>query len=163
VKFWTVFEATGWTAAACGATAIVWAAAVPVGETSQQLASADDVPSVEVARAFFAESLVNTVIQGDLFRPERAEPVEQYQPGLEHHEMVAPYEEVPRPNLRLVGFIDAARPTALIRGFWGRDYARVVREGETIDGLLIKRIREGRVEVVGMDTVWVLTVRDPWN
>jgi hypothetical protein len=38
----------------------------------------------------------------------------------------------------------------------------VVREGDTVAGLLVKSIRDGVVAVVGMDTVWVLTVEQPW-
>lgn len=69
----------------------------------------------------------------------------------------------PKPVLTLTGIAWGAQPEAVIEGLPGSDGPRVVRTNETVGGLKIKRIATDRVVVVGMDTTWVLTVREPWR
>lgn len=69
----------------------------------------------------------------------------------------------PRPALVLVGVMEGIDPSAVIEGFPGVEGARVVRVGDVIGGLAIKRVGGGRVFISGMDTTWVLGVREPWK
>jgi hypothetical protein len=64
-----------------------------------------------------------------------------------------------RPALVLSGILEGGPPLAVIEGVPGRDGAVVMAEGDTAGGLRIRRIKEGRVTVTGMDTTWSLTVR----
>jgi len=38
-----------------------------------------------------------------------------------------------------------------------------MRVGDSIGGFQVKQIRNGRVTIGGMDTTWVLEVREPWK
>src|SRR5207247_10370224 len=71
----------------------------------------------------------------------------------------------PKPALALVGIVwdGGSDPTALLEGLPGVEGPRVVRTGESVASLRVKRIERERVVVVGLDTVWVLMVREPWK
>ena len=69
----------------------------------------------------------------------------------------------PRPSLALVGLMDGSPPSAVIEGLPGVEGARVVRPGDVVGGLVIKKVGFGRVTITGMDTTWVLQVREPWK
>jgi hypothetical protein len=69
----------------------------------------------------------------------------------------------PKPSLILVGLISGEDATAVLEGLPGIEGSRVLRLGDVVSGLRITRIAENHVVVVGMDTVWVLTVREPWR
>jgi hypothetical protein len=68
----------------------------------------------------------------------------------------------PKPALVLTGIVWGTSPEAVLEGLPGVNGARVFRAGDIVSGLVVKRIEHGRVTVVGLDTVWVLTVRQPW-
>jgi hypothetical protein len=63
--------------------------------------------------------------------------------------------------LRLVGLVEGVRPQALIEGLPGVEGGRALARGEAVGGLRVAEIFRGQVRVVGMDTVWVLTLRRP--
>ena len=67
--------------------------------------------------------------------------------------------------LTLVGIVwDGGKdPTALLEGLPGTDGPRSVRTGEVVNGLHVKRIDRDRVAILGLDTAWTLTVREPWK
>ena len=69
----------------------------------------------------------------------------------------------PKPLLVLVGIVAGPEPSAVIEGFPGVEGARVVRIGDEVSGLKVTRIWETNVRIVGMDTLWVLQVREPWK
>ena len=69
----------------------------------------------------------------------------------------------PRPTLLLVGVVDGANPSAVIEGFPGVEGSRVVRVGDVVVGFAIKKVSRGQVVISGMDTTWVLEVREPWK
>lgn len=69
----------------------------------------------------------------------------------------------PRPALVLVGVMEGTDPSAVIEGLPGVEGARVVRVGDVIGPLAIKKVGTGRVIITGMDTTWVLEVREPWK
>jgi len=63
----------------------------------------------------------------------------------------------------LVGMMEGSFPSAIIEGFPGVEGARVVRAGDEIGLLAVKKVGNGRVVISGMDTTWVLHVREPWK
>jgi hypothetical protein len=69
----------------------------------------------------------------------------------------------PKPALVLVGLVSGEVPTALIEGFPGVEGARVVHAGDVVAGVRVAAIGVRGVRLVGMDTVWVLAVREPWK
>jgi hypothetical protein len=70
---------------------------------------------------------------------------------------------VPKPTLVLVGVLDGRQPSAVIEGMPTVEGSRVVRVGDVIGGLTVKAISSRRVVISGMDTTWVLEVRQPWK
>jgi hypothetical protein len=65
--------------------------------------------------------------------------------------------------LVLVGLVDGSPATAVIEGFPGVEGARLVRVGDVIAGVRVAAIGSRTVRLAGMDTVWTLTVREPWQ
>ena len=96
----------------------------------------------------------------DPFRAGRRPALPAYDP-LRLAEQLAP--PPPRPLLLLVGVIDGANPSAVIEGFPGVEGSRVVRMGDVVVGFAIKKVSRGQVVISGMDTTWVLEVREPWK
>ncbi len=121
--------------------------------------SASGVQAPETAVRIVPES-VATIVSRDPFRVERRPVLPAYDP-LRLAEQLAP--PPPRPVLILAGVIDGAEPSAVIEGLPGVEGSRVMRVGDVVSGLQIKQIRSGRVVIAGMDTTWVLEVREPWK
>jgi len=69
----------------------------------------------------------------------------------------------PKPTLILDGVVNGVDPSAVIEGLPGVEGSRVVRVGDVVAGLQVKRITDSRVVIAGMDTTWVLEVREPWK
>lgn len=109
---------------------------------------------------YYADSLRETVIAQDVFRLDRRPAALAFEPGralLLLDRQVSP----PKPALRLVGLVEGTRPQALIEGLPGAERGRALAWGESLGGLRVAEIRGGQVRVIGMDTVWVLTLRRP--
>ena len=108
------------------------------------------------------DSLVASLVARDPFRVTRRpgpvvyDPVRLAQP---------PAPRPPMPLLTLLGMAwDGGRdPTALIDGLPGIDGPRPMRRGETLAELTVKTIQPDRVVIAGLDTVWTLSVREPWK
>ena len=106
-----------------------------------------------------AES-VATIVSRDPFRIGRRPLLPAYDP-LRLAEQLAP--PPPKPTLILVGVVNGLEPSAVIEGLPGVEGARVMRVGDTVAGLKIEKITSSRVVIAGMDTTWVLEVREPWK
>jgi hypothetical protein len=65
----------------------------------------------------------------------------------------------PKPVLVVTGLLGGDRPLVVVQGVPGRDAPALLGVGDTIAGLKVQRIKEGRVTITGMDTTWVLAVR----
>ncbi len=147
-----------WPALVGGAAAVLGALLAPIVPSS---ASAPPRPTptpvVEMRSQAGRDTLSHVVIGHDLFRLGRGPAAVPYDPD----GLAAQVAPAARPALRLLGFVLGPHPVALIEGFPGIDGARVVRPGDKIGHLTVAAIALGRVRVVGMDTVWVLTVRQP--
>jgi hypothetical protein len=116
-------------------------------------------PATASRRPIGAES-VTAIISRDPFRIGRRPVLPAYDP-LRLAEQLAP--PPPRPTLSLVGIVDGTSPSAIVEGFPGIEGSRVVRVGDAVASLQVKTIGNGRVVITGMDTTWVLKVREPWK
>lgn len=65
----------------------------------------------------------------------------------------------PKPALQLTGLTGGRTPTAIIGGIPGHDGPAVLSKGDTMNGFMVRTIKEDRVTVTGMDTTWVLVLR----
>lgn len=69
----------------------------------------------------------------------------------------------PKPALSLTGVLWGDAPAAIIEGVPGHDGPLVLYRGESDGPLQIRQIDSLTVTVAGLDTVWVLRVREPWK
>ena len=108
------------------------------------------------------DSLVHLIVARDPFRMTRRPSNVVYDPMRLAQPATPP---TAKPALALVGIVwDYGRdPTALVEGLPGTDGPRPVRRGETIGGLHVTLIKPDRVVITGLDTTWMLTVREPWR
>lgn len=144
-----------------GAVMVVRLAAWPIAPIAlaDALGPASPIIAARKADRIPADS-VNAVVARDPFRLTRRPVIPPYDP-LRLVEQLAP--PAPRPVLLLVGMIDGASPSGIVEGLPGVDGSRIVRAGDVIGGLTIKRVARGQVVITGMDTTWVLEVREPWR
>jgi len=128
----------------------------PPSRAEAQSVSAPPAPRIA------AESLGRSAIARDPFRFGRRPAAVAYDPLRSGQ---PPVPTPPKPVLTLVGIVwDGGKdPTALLEGLPGTDGPRAVRTGEVVTGLHVKRIDRDRVAIVGLDTTWTLTVREPWK
>lgn len=144
-----------------GVMAAVRLAAWPL--TPPNLPAAADLGATAPARdtvGRIAPDSVATIASRDPFRVGHRPVIPAYDP-LRLAEQLAP--PPPRPALILAGVIDGAEPSAVIEGLPGVEGSRVMRVGDVVSGLQVRRISGGRVVIAGMDTTWVLEVREPWR
>lgn len=148
-------------AAALGSVVVIRLAAWPLVQVDLSSVSepVGSSRSVDAPRKVAAES-VAAITARDPFRVGRRPALPAYDP-LRLAEQLAP--PPPRPALLLVGIVDGLNPSAVIEGFPGVEGARVVRVGDVVAGFTIKQVRWGQVRITGMDTTWVLEVREPWK
>jgi len=149
-----------WTLLVTGIAAAGWAAvgreppSVPLTTPAARAASVSDTTP------YAADSLGQAVIGRDLFRSTRRPAAVAYDPGRPD---VAAVLLQPRPVLSLSGIVWGAMPEAVIEGLPGATGPRVVRTGDVVAQLTVKGIGLASVVIVGMDTTWTLTVREPWR
>jgi len=107
-----------------------------------------------------ASDSIAAIAARDPFRISRRPVIPAYDP-VRLAEQTAPLP--PRPVLSLAGVVEGGDPSAVIEGIPGVEGPRVMRVGDSSGGLQVKQIRNGRVTIGGMDTTWVLEVREPWK
>jgi len=95
----------------------------------------------------------------DLFRATRRAPEVVYDPTRLAQLAAAP--TVPKPVLTLVGLVAGADPTAVVIGLPGVEGPRVMRVGDQVARITLKAIARQEARLEGMDTTWVLRVREP--
>ncbi len=150
-----------WALAVTGALALGWAAFVPLsGRAANSAVVIRSLPTSFV-RLYPADSLSEFVVARDLFRAGRRPAGVAYNPSVAA--AVSPLFSIPKPALALVGVVHGDDPTAIVEGFPGVEGGRVVRVGDRVGELHVVGIAPDRVRIVGMDTVWVLKVREPWK
>jgi hypothetical protein len=144
-----------------GSVALVRVAAWPIVQVELPPApeAAPGAPR-DPAPRLAADSLAGLVAR-DPFRVARRPAPTVYDP-LRLAEQLAPAP--PKPVLTVVGVVSGPEPAAVIEGLPGMEGSRVVRVGDVVGGgLRVKQIDRDRVVIVGMDTTWVLKVREPWR
>lgn len=149
-----------WAVPVTGVAGAIWASIAPLAEGVPAYAAAARLALSPPVR-YAADSLAQATISGDLFRAGRRPAPVAYDPARSQQAVVA--EVPPKPVLLLVGIVAGTEPTAVIEGFPGIEGSRVSRVGDVVAGLRIQRIDTRGVRVAGMDTVWVLKVREPWQ
>jgi hypothetical protein len=144
-----------------GVTTSVRIAAGPIVRVQLPRAAATDSSARPAGSAgrIAAES-VSAIVARDPFRIGRRPTLPAYDPQRLAEQLAPP---PPKPTLILVGVVNSSEPSAVIEGLPGVEGSRVVRVGDVIAGLQIKKITDRRVFVAGMDTTWVLEVREPWK
>jgi len=152
---------TAWAVAVGGAGAVLWAAVVPAAAGPGIAPPRLSTPFHASARPYAVDSLARLAVSRDVFRATRRPASLAYDP----QRAAAPAEtsQPPKPVLTLLGLVAGAEPTAVIEGLPGVEGARVVRIGDAVAGIKVQQIAGDHVRLVGMDTVWVLRVREPWK
>ncbi len=114
------------------------------------------------SRHLHDDSFPTAIVARDVFRLMRRPSDVAYDP-LRLAEQMAP--PAPKPVLRLAGIVwEGGRdPTALVEGLPSIEGVRVVRVGDVVAGLRVRSIAIDQIRIVGMDTAWVLKVREPWR
>jgi hypothetical protein len=69
----------------------------------------------------------------------------------------------PRPQLALTGIVWGQDPAAVVEGLPGIEGGKLVRKGEQVNGITIRRVARNHIEASGFDTLWTLTVREAWR
>lgn len=150
-----------WSFLLSGGGAVAWAAIAPVVSVPGGLPPRPSTLSLASSRSYAVDSLARAAIARDMFRPARRPAALKYN----GKGVAAPVDanQVPKPALALVGLIGGDEATAVIEGLPGVEGVRVVRAGDVVASLLVKRIDRDRVTIVGMDTTWTLRLREPWK
>ncbi len=152
---------TAWTCVVTGAGAVLWVAVTPLvtapGLAPPRLSTRAHASS----RLYPTDSLARLAIARDVFRLTRRAPSLAYDPQRAANPVDA--SQPPKPTLTLLGLVGGVEATAVIEGLPGVEGARVVRVGDVVSGVRVVRINADQVRLVGMDTVWVLRVREPWK
>ena len=125
----------------------------PIGAPDAFAAAAT---SPDFGAAPLLDSLAPQLVARDPFRLTRRPAAVAYDP-LRLAEQQAP--PAPRPALVLVGLVTGMDPTAVIQGLPGVDGPRVLRVGDQVAGIKVRKIVRDAVWVVGMDSTWVLTIK----
>lgn len=148
-----------------GAAAVVRAATAPMTQKermdSTRLSASTSHSSAAEPEA---DTLVAAAIRRPLFRPARRPAAVGFDPARSEQaasETGAPQAE--RPPLAVSGILWGPEPAAILEGLPGTDGSTVLRQGETVGGIRVSRIEQGRVVLVGRDTTWTLEVRNPWR
>lgn len=143
-----------------GLGAAVLAASAPLDAAVRREAAAIDTRNVPTNRRYPHDSLAGLSIRGDIFRVSRLPSPVPFDPRVG---IVPPTPKRPKPPLQLVGIVDGTPASAVIEGFPGGEGSRVVRPGDVIGGLTVEMVSGAVVRIVGMDTTWILRVREPWR
>ncbi|HEX5387135.1 MAG TPA: hypothetical protein VFW66_10570 [Gemmatimonadales bacterium] len=110
------------------------------------------------------DSLLRAAAAKAPFRASRTPASVPYDPARASQPAAPAAPPMPKPALTLSGLVWGGRtPAAVIEGIPGTDGSRVLRAGETVNGIRVRRIRRDGVVLSGLDTTWTLTVRVPWK
>jgi hypothetical protein len=148
-----------WALLALGVGALVRAATTPFG--APRLSSTHLHQPPQHPFTAFPDSLAIAVVSHDPFRASRRPAEVAYDPL--RAASPAPSDAAPKPALVLAGIVWGTVPEAVLEGIPGIEGSRLVRVRDLVAGLRVKRIERDRVVITGMDTVWTLRVREPWN
>jgi hypothetical protein len=142
-------------------------AAIPVGvsglrpiEESLEAGHSAAPLVTELASRWALDSLGLIIVDHNPFRLTRSPSAIAYSPRPAEPAYVEP--PPPKPQLVLTGIVWGDEPNAVVEGIPGMEGPRLLRAGEAIATLRVRRITQHEVTIMGMDTTWVLRVRTPW-
>lgn len=109
------------------------------------------------------ESLAR-LVRHDPFRLERLPAPVAYDPA-RGPDVPEPTSGPVRPTLSLAGVVHGGnlKAGALIEGLPNTAGLRLLQVGDTAGGIQVRRIDIDRVILAGLDTVWTLRMRHPWD
>jgi hypothetical protein len=155
-----LLDVGAWVVLAGGIVALVLSALVTAVPAPVLGAVGTTVERATPVARYPADSLRRVVVARDVFRADRHPAAVAYDPS----RGAAPLPDgPPKPQLVLTGVVWGDLPQAVIEGLPTAPGPRVVRVGDVVGGVRVKRIQQARVIVVGFDTTWTLTVREPWK
>jgi hypothetical protein len=110
------------------------------------------------------EKMAAHIAAHDPFRLDHHPASVPYRPGLDGVAAVAPLPPKPtKPHLAVAGILGGPPWTALLDSVPGRDGSVLVRKGDTLGGLRIRSVGRDTVIVQGIDTLWNLVIKRPWQ
>lgn|GEM_PF-3411072 len=109
------------------------------------------------------DSLISASASEAPFRASRTPATRRYDPLNNDPALPTEPPAPPKPLLRLSGIVWGERPSAVIEGLPGASGPRVVRSGDVVGELRVRRVAREQVIVAGLDTLWVLLVEEPWR
>lgn len=149
-----------WVLPVTGAVAVALAAFVTIVPAPPIRLEAHATSASQEVDRYPADSLGRAVVGRDVFRTDRRGAPVPYDPT----RGAAPLPDgPPKPQLTLTGIVWGGEPDAVIEGLPTANGPRVVRTGDVVGGVTIKRIEALRVVATGFDTTWTLTVRQTWK
>ncbi|HKV43581.1 MAG TPA: hypothetical protein VJT32_02720 [bacterium] len=149
-----------WVLPMAGGAALLASVFVTVAPSQALVVKRRDARRPDVVAKYPADSLARVVAGRDLFRADRRAAAVRYDPT----RGAAPLPDgPPKPQLAVTGIVWGDEPEAVLEGLPTTTGPRVVRVGDAIGGVTIKRIEQGRLVAVGFDTTWTLSVRVPWK
>jgi hypothetical protein len=142
---------------------ILWQAAAPrsyasEGETPGPKLS---IQEKELRHSANLLTMSNVIVTADLFRLARRPAAILYGADPMVISTVAPVP--PKPRLTVSGILGGPPWDALLDGIPGTTTGVLVREGDTLSGLRIRRVTRDSVEVSGRDTTWHLGLKEVWR
>lgn len=121
---------------------------ITLPESATRVVAGSDIPNPD------PDSLVNFVVRHSPFRPQRRPATLAV-----NAKAMRPPPAQPRPTLLLSGLVWGNDPSAVIVGLPGVEGSRVVRRGDLVAGIRVKRIDRDRVWLSGWDTTWALALQ----
>ena len=117
--------------------------------------------SVHAVNSAIVVAASESLVARDPFRLERRPSGVPYSAATEAAPPPAP--RPPRPTLAVAGIVGGPPWEAIITGIPGRSEAALVRRGDTLGGFHVRSITRDTVRISGMDTMWVMTIREAWQ
>lgn len=163
MTFPRILWGAAWAAAAL-ASVVAWSDAIPAGpRPAPAPRTASDAPApVDTARLATAARVIR---DRNPFRLERQPTDTAFDPWapVEPVGTVAAPPAPPRPHLTLVGILGGPPWHALLRGIPGREAGVILRLGEEAGGIRLEKLHADTARLAGLDTTWVLTLRQAWR
>lgn len=117
-------------------------------------------PPVERPRGDSLLAAAARIAATDPFRLDRRPAAVPFRVELEGAPPAAPSPS--RPALSLRGVVGGPPWEALVEGFPGREGSVLVRRGDRVGDLAVRRVAPDTVVISGQDTTWTLTLRKVW-
>lgn len=115
--------------------------------------------SKETARVGW-DSIAILLVSRDPFRPDRHPAPVAFSPAPAEASDVE--SQPPKPSLLVSGIVWSSEPSAVVEGLPGVEGGKLMRPGETANGITLRRMTRDHVVLSGLDTTWVLFMRKPW-